>query len=93
MAFQSKNLSVLAYANGFTQWHYSTTDEAVTGANYFDPAADTLRTGDVVMANVHVGGSAARVESLIVAVADGVVAVQVMSAAAVPAIAPKASAA
>ena len=26
MAYQSKDLSVLAYANGFTLWHYVTTD-------------------------------------------------------------------
>ena len=23
MAFQNKNLSVIAYANGFTLWHYA----------------------------------------------------------------------
>ncbi len=26
MAFQTKDLSVLAYANGFTLWHYTTAD-------------------------------------------------------------------
>ena len=29
MAFQTKDLSVLAYANGFTLWHYTTADPAV----------------------------------------------------------------
>ncbi len=28
MAFQTKDLSVLAYANGFTLWHYTTDDPA-----------------------------------------------------------------
>lgn len=28
MAYNAKNLSVLAYANGFTLWHYTTTDTA-----------------------------------------------------------------
>ena len=31
MAFESKDLSVLAYANNFTLWHYTTIDAAVTG--------------------------------------------------------------
>ena len=30
MAYLSKNLSVLAYANGFTLWHYTTADTAVS---------------------------------------------------------------
>lgn len=54
MAFQARNLSVLAYANGFTLWHYTTVDpaESVAGAGYFDPAAEMLRAGDVILANV-----------------------------------------
>lgn len=53
MAFQSKNLSVLAYANGFTLWHYATVDGAadVLAASYFDGAADMMRTGDVILLN------------------------------------------
>ena len=41
MAYQSKNLSALGYANGFTLWHYRTTDLAaeVDNAGYFSPAA------------------------------------------------------
>ncbi len=54
MAYDSKNLSVLAYANGFTLWHYTTTDVAtvVDTAGYFDSASDMLRVGDMIMANV-----------------------------------------
>lgn len=29
MAFQSRNLSVLAYANGFTLWHYVSSEDMV----------------------------------------------------------------
>lgn len=58
MAYQSKNLSVIAYANGFTFWHYATEDTAsiVDEANYFDDAADMLRVGDVMLANLDTSG-------------------------------------
>ncbi len=48
-----KNLSVIAYANGFTLWHYLTGDTAVAvkGANYFNSASDLLRQGDFVFVN------------------------------------------
>ena len=38
MAFQNKNLSVIAYANGFTLWHYSATETLATIAanGYFN---------------------------------------------------------
>ena len=39
MAFQNKNLSVLAYANGFTLWHYTTDDDIyaiMQDSSYFD---------------------------------------------------------
>ena len=59
MAFESKNLSVLAYSNGFTLWHYTTVDTAadVDTSGYFNDAADMLRTGDMVMANVDTDGT------------------------------------
>jgi hypothetical protein len=58
MAFESKNLSVLAYSNGFTLWHYTTADSAadVDTSGYFNDAADMLRAGDMVMANVSTSG-------------------------------------
>jgi len=61
MAFESKNLSVLAYSNGFTLWHYATVDTAadVDTTDYFNEAADMLRTGDMVMANVDTDGTPA----------------------------------
>lgn len=59
MSYQSKDLSVLAYANGFTLWHYTTADAAaaVDTAGYFNPAVDMLRAGDIIIANVATGGT------------------------------------
>jgi hypothetical protein len=59
MAFQSKDLSVLAYANGFTLWHYTTTDIAtdIDTASYFDTAANMMRVGDMIMANTDSDGT------------------------------------
>ncbi len=54
MAFKSANLSVLAYANGFTFWHYKSAEDAngdMTAAGYFDAAADLLRSGDMLALN------------------------------------------
>ena len=57
MAFAIRNLSVLAYANGFTLWHYKAADrlETVTGRDYFDDAADMLSGGDIMMVSAENG--------------------------------------
>ena len=57
MAYKATDLSVLAYANNFTLWHYTTTDDDVTVSNYFDKAADMVRTGDLLIANVDTDGT------------------------------------
>lgn len=49
-----KDLSVLAYANNFTLWHYvSSTDklDELLAPGYFNPATDMLRHGDMVILN------------------------------------------
>jgi outer membrane protein assembly factor BamB len=53
MAYDPNNLSALAYANGFTLWHYKTTDPAVDvdTTGYFNTASAMLRVGDFVLAN------------------------------------------
>lgn len=56
MAYTSSNLSVLAYANNFTLWHYTTSDQAVTSGGYFNSAASMLRVGDFIIANVDTDG-------------------------------------
>lgn len=75
MAYQSKNLSVLAYANGFTLWHYATADVAadVDTAGYFNDGADMLRVGDMIMANVDTDGTPAAGIFLVNANASGTV--------------------
>lgn len=82
MAYQSKNLSVLAYANGFTLWHYASADAAATvaGAGYFNDAADMLRVGDVVLANVDTAGAMKAGLFLVSSNASGVVDVNDMTA-------------
>lgn len=60
MTFKLKDLSVLAYANGFSLWHYRTADPAadVDTADYFAQAADMMRVGDIVIATTDDGAKA-----------------------------------
>lgn len=57
MALQINELSVLAYANKFTMWHYTTVDASVLTAGYFDGAADMLRVNDLIIANLDTDGT------------------------------------
>lgn len=57
MALVLSNLSVLAYANNFTLWHYKTEDAAVTGAGYFNTAVDMMQKGDLIIANLDTDGT------------------------------------
>lgn len=51
MSFAARDLSVLAYANGFTLWHYTTPDVSVDDGAYFNEANDMFRSGDIVITN------------------------------------------
>lgn len=53
MAFQNKNLSVIAYANGFTLWHYAANEKnnVITAAGYFDSVKTLMNVGDVIIIN------------------------------------------
>lgn len=75
MAFQSKDLSVLAYANGFTLWHYTSVDLAsdADSSGYFNDGADMLRVGDMIMANLDTDGTPASGILLVNSVSAGVV--------------------
>lgn len=75
MAYHAQNLSVLAYANGFTLWHYTTTDTAAEAdtTGYFSAAADMLRTGDMILANVDTDGTPGAGIYLVAGNAGGVV--------------------
>ncbi len=59
MAFAIRDLSVLAYAQGFTLWHYKARGEALAcigDTGYFDDAGDMLAGGDMVMVSGPGGG-------------------------------------
>ena len=81
MAYLSKDLSVLAYANGFTLWHYTTADAAaiVDSEGYFNAAVDMLRSGDIIIANVDTASAPKAGLFLVSQAANGVVDVNDMS--------------
>ncbi len=68
MSFNVRSLSVLAYANGFTLWHYRTGDalQCVARPGFFDDAVDMLANGDMLMVTAPEGGRV-----LCVAAAEG----------------------
>jgi len=78
MAFAAPDMSVLCYSNGFTLWHYTTPDNAVTGADYFNGAAPYVRVGDVMICNLDTDGTPAAALYRVSGNADGVVAVAAM---------------
>ncbi len=55
---KQQDLSVLAYANNFTLWHYTTTDleTTVREGNYFNKSADLLRVNDLLIVNTDTDG-------------------------------------
>jgi hypothetical protein len=64
MSFALRNLCVLAYANGFTLWHYKAGPDPlddVAGQGFFADAADMLTTGDMIMISAQDGGRLAAV--------------------------------
>jgi hypothetical protein len=64
MAFSLRNLSVLAYANGFTLWHYKSGTDPLARTStkgYFAAAADLLAAGDMVMLTATEGGKIATI--------------------------------
>jgi len=56
MSFERKSLSVIAYANGFTLWHYITSDVPTTvdTIGYFNEMIGVIRKGDIILANCDV---------------------------------------
>ncbi len=53
MAFQNKNLSVIAYANGFTLWHYAANEtiSTISATGYFNDVKTLMNVGDVIIIN------------------------------------------
>ena len=53
MAFQNRNMSVIAYANGFTLWH-DTCDEPLSEImkpDFFAPIWTLCAVGDIIIIN------------------------------------------
>jgi len=80
MAFQANDLSVLAYANNFTLWHYTTNDSAVTGAGYFNNSSDMVRVNDLIITSLDTDGTASTVFYIVTGNTDGVVTVAAFTA-------------
>lgn len=79
MSLILKDLSVLAYANNFTLWHYKTVDSAVTGAGYFNNGSGMMHVGDLIIANVDTDGTPATKLYIVTAISSGVVTVTLYS--------------
>jgi hypothetical protein len=58
MGFALRNLSVLAYAQGFTLWHYKADHglENTGMSGFFDPAAEMFAAGDMMLVSAKDGG-------------------------------------
>ena len=66
MAFAIRNLSVLAYANGFTLWHYKAGNDPlkhIETLDFFADAADMLAEGDMMIISAADGGRVVSVAS------------------------------
>lgn len=59
MALTSTNLTALATGNGFTLWHYTTTDTIATvnTAGYFNAEVDRMNAGDLIIAWTSTGST------------------------------------
>jgi hypothetical protein len=78
MGFSAGDLSVLAYANGFTHWHYRTADRladlvrdearAMAGddGGYFAGARELLRAGDQLTVNLQCRDGSIHLAQLVV---------------------------
>lgn len=66
MAFAVRHLSVLAYAQGFTLWHYASKSDplaTVADTGFFDAASDLLTGGDMMLISAPDGGRASLVHA------------------------------
>lgn len=84
MSYNAKNFSVMAYANGFTLWSYSTADnlETVKATGYFDETAPFVRQGDMILANTAVESTLAPAILSVASVAANAVIVSAIAPAA-----------
>lgn len=75
MAFISRELSVLAYANGFTLWHYRSADSwgdlLAPAPGYFAAADELLRPGDQILLTLTAAGRPTGATLVVAAVRPG----------------------
>lgn len=79
MSLQLSDLSVLAYANNFTLWHYKTIDSSITTSNYFDNAATMMNENDMIVANIDTDGTPATALYVVTDITSGVVTVAALA--------------
>ena len=81
MSMNSKNLSVLAYANGFTLWHYKTADAKTTVAasGYFNDVANIFNVGDLIVASMAITGTMETKIYVVSSIESGVVAISAVA--------------
>jgi hypothetical protein len=80
MAYKPSDLSVLAYANNFTLWHYTTTDTAVTSADYFNGSSDTIRVNDLIITSLDTDGTPSTIFYIVTGNTGGTVTVSAFTA-------------
>lgn len=55
MAFKNRDMSVIAYANGFTLWHYKNTEDNLSqiigNEKYFAKIYTLCNGGDIIIVN------------------------------------------
>jgi hypothetical protein len=79
MSLKLADLSVLAYANNFTLWHYKTVDSSVTTAGYYNNAADMMNLNDLIIANIDTDGTPSTVLYSVTGISSGVVTVTALA--------------
>ena len=65
--FVNKNMSVIAYANGFTLWQYKSNEdtlEIISHPGYFERVMTLMAIGDIVIINAKDGAAIRAVTEL-----------------------------
>lgn len=65
--FVAKNLSVIAYANGFTLWHYKSVNdklEDICELGYFNKVMNQCRDGDLIIVSARDNNGIRRIEKV-----------------------------
>lgn len=79
MSLQLADLSVLAYANNFTLWHYKTEDSSIASSDYFNNAAEMMNENDIIVANIDTEGTPVTAFYVITDITSGVVTITALA--------------